>query len=163
MATEFVSRLRKEVERPGLPAIALTTDTSFLTAYANDYDYDGVFERQVETLGGAGDVLVGISTSGESRNVIRAVQAARSREMRVIVLTGAGGDALASLADAAVCIPSTDTQHVQEAHLAVEHVLCDLVESWLFAPEGRPQEARGVLSSRQSGLPTPERTPSRER
>ncbi len=132
MAAEFVSRLSKEFERPGLPAIALTTDSSFLTAFANDCGYDGVFERQVQALGRAGDVLMGISTSGNSRNVIRAVIAARLSGMRTIVLTGEGG-LLAGLADIAISVPSTDTQHIQESHLAIEHIVCALVEQNLFA------------------------------
>jgi D-sedoheptulose 7-phosphate isomerase len=131
MAAELVSRLTKTVDRPGLPAIALTTDTSFLTAFANDCGFDGVFERQVQALGREGDVLLGISTSGNSPNVIRAVRRARSGGLRSIALTGAGG-LLASLADVAIAVPSTDTQHIQEAHLAIEHLICWLVERDLF-------------------------------
>jgi len=131
MATEFVSRLTKDFERPGLPAIALTTDTSFLTAFANDCGFDGVFERQVQALGRPGDVLIGISTSGNSPNVVRAVRRARSDGLRSVVLTGAQGQ-LASLADVAISIPCTDTQHIQEAHLAIEHLICWLVERDLF-------------------------------
>src|SRR2546428_3913274 len=132
MATEFVSRLTKSFERPGLPAIALTTDTSFLTAFANDCGFDGVFERQVQALGRPGDVLIGISTSGNSPNVVRAVRWARTAGLRSVVLTGAQGH-LATLADVAISVPSTDTQHIQEAHLAIEHLICWLVERDLFA------------------------------
>jgi len=132
MAAEFVSRLTKDFERPGLPAIALTTDSSFLTAFANDCGFDGVFERQVQALGRPGDVLIGISTSGNSPNVVRAVRRARATGLRSVVLTGAGGQ-LASLADVAVAVPSTDTQHIQEAHLAIEHLICWLVERELFS------------------------------
>ena len=132
MAAELVSRLTKSFERPGLPAIALTTDTSFLTAFANDCGYDGVFERQVQALGRPGDVVIGISTSGNSPNVVRAIRRARSDGLRSIVLTGVGG-VLASLADVAIEVPSTDTQHIQEAHLAIEHLICWLVERELFA------------------------------
>ena len=131
MATEFVSRLTKSFERPGLPAIALTTDTSFLTAFANDCGFDGVFERQVEALGRPGDVLVGISTSGNSPNVVRAVRRARTAGLRSVVLAGAHG-LLATLADVAISVPSGDTQHIQEAHLAIEHLICWLVERDLF-------------------------------
>jgi phosphoheptose isomerase len=131
MAAEFVSRLTKTFERPGLPAIALTTDSSFLTAYANDCGFDGIFERQVEALGRPGDVLIGISTSGNSPNVVRAVRRARIDRLRTVVLTGAQGQ-LASLADVAVSVPSTDTQHIQEAHLAIEHLICWFVERDLF-------------------------------
>jgi D-sedoheptulose 7-phosphate isomerase len=131
MAAEFVSRLSKDFERPGLPAIALTTDTSFLTAFANDCGFDGVFERQVQALGRPGDVLIGISTSGESPNVVRAVRYARGAGLRSVVLTGARGQ-LVSLADVAIAVPSTNTQHIQETHLAIEHLLCWLVERSLF-------------------------------
>ena len=132
MATEFVSRLTKSFERPGLPAIALTTDTSFLTAFANDCGFDGVFERQVQALGRPGDVLIGISTSGNSPNVVRAVRYARTAGLRSVVLTGAGGQ-LKALADVAISVPSTDTQHIQEAHLAIEHLICWFVERDLYS------------------------------
>lgn len=131
MATEFVSRFTKDFERPGLPAIALTTDSSFLTAYANDCGFDGIFERQVEALGRPGDVLIGISTSGNSPNVIRAVRRARAEGLRSVVLAGSRGQ-LASLADVAISVPSADTQHIQESHLAIEHLICWLVERELF-------------------------------
>jgi phosphoheptose isomerase len=134
MATEFVSRLTKDFERPGLPAIALTTDSSFLTAFSNDTGFEGIFERQVQTLGKPGDLLIGISTSGNSLNVIRAVEAARSTGIRTLVLTGQSGR-LKDLSDAAIAIPSDDTQHIQEAHLAVEHLLCHLAERQVFTDE----------------------------
>lgn len=137
MAAEFVSRLTKDFERPGLPAIALTTDTSFLTAFANDCGFEGVFERQVLALGRHGDLLIGISTSGNSANVIRAVEAARQTNLKITALTGSGGR-LASLADVAIAVPSSNTQYVQEAHLAIEHILCDLVERTLFEPGELP-------------------------
>ena len=127
MAAEFVSRLTIDFERPGLPAIALTTDTSVLTAYANDFEFDGVFARQVQALGRPGDVLLGISTSGSSQNVVRAATEARARGIRVITLTGPSG-ALAEIADVSVRVPATATAHIQECHLAVEHVICHLVE-----------------------------------
>jgi D-sedoheptulose 7-phosphate isomerase len=131
MAAEFVSRLTKDFERPGLPAIALTTDTSFLTAYTNDCGYEGVFARQVQALGRARDVLLGISTSGNSANVIQAMELARGLGLKSVALTGAGGR-LAKLADVAIAVPCEDTQHIQEAHLAIEHLLCLLVEQALF-------------------------------
>jgi phosphoheptose isomerase len=134
VAAEFVSILRRDFERPGLPAIALTTDTSFLTAYANDFGYEGVFARQAEALGKAGDLLIGISTSGNSVNVIRAVDSARRIGMRTVALTGRGGK-LPAMVDVAVSVPSADTQHIQEAHLAIEHVICELVERQLFQRE----------------------------
>lgn len=132
MAAEFVNRLSKDFERPGLPAISLTTDTSFLTSYANDYGYDGVFERQLRALGQPGDILIGISTSGNSENVTRAVVAAREIGMETIGLIGEGG-AMTSLVDCAVVVPSRDTQHVQETLLTIEHTICLLVERALFA------------------------------
>jgi D-sedoheptulose 7-phosphate isomerase len=134
MATEFVSRLSKEFERPGLPAIALTTDTSFLTAFTNDCGFEGVFARQVQALGRPGDVLIGISTSGNSPNIIRAVEAARAANMRIVALTGNGGH-LTEIADIAIAVPSDNTQHIQEAHLGIEHLLCYLIERHLFQPQ----------------------------
>jgi D-sedoheptulose 7-phosphate isomerase len=141
MAAEFVSRLTKEVVRPGLPAIALTTDTSFLTAYANDCGYDGVFARQVQALGRPGDVLLGISTSGNSTNVIQAMEQARALGLRSLALTGSGGR-LAKLADVTIAVPSDDTQHIQETHLAVEHLLCLLVEEAMFGRGTAAGDAR---------------------
>jgi D-sedoheptulose 7-phosphate isomerase len=131
MAAEFVGVLRKDFKRAGLPAIALTTDTSFLTAYTNDFGFEDVFEHQVKTLGKAMDVLVAISTSGSSANVVRAVETARANGIRTIALTGNAG-ALLILADVAISVPSSDTQHIQEAHLAIEHIVCELVERILF-------------------------------
>jgi D-sedoheptulose 7-phosphate isomerase len=131
MATELVSQLRHDVTREGLPALALTTDTSFLTAFANDHGYDGVFARQVQALGRPGDVLLGISTSGNSKNVVAAFAEAKARGLATIALTGEGGT-LGSRSDLAIQVPSTDTQLVQEMHLAIEHLLCELVElAWV--------------------------------
>lgn len=131
MATEFVSWLTRDFARPGLPAIALTTDTSFLTAFGNDSGFDGIFERQVQALGKPGDALICISTSGNSANVILALEAARAGNLRTIALTGAGGR-LAGLANVAISVPSESTHHIQETHLAIEHIICDLVERKLF-------------------------------
>jgi phosphoheptose isomerase len=147
MAAELVSRFSRDLERRALPAIALTTDTSFLTAFGNDCGFEGIFERQVEALGSAGDVLIGISTSGNSPNVIRAVEAARKRNMRTIALTGNGGR-LSAMADVAIAVPSADTQYIQETHLVVEHVLCELVEFILFREPGLPPEKQDRLDSR---------------
>ena len=131
LAAEFVGRLTKDVTRPGLPAIALTTDTSYLTAYANDFGFDGVFARQIEALAAAGDVLLAISTSGSSRNVLEGVDAAKRKGLAVVALLGDEG-ALANAADVAIRVPSNDTQLIQQVHLAVEHLICHLVERALY-------------------------------
>lgn len=146
MATEFTGRFNRNVQRNGLPAIALTTDTSFLTAYANDVGFDEIFSRQVQALGRPGDLLVAISTSGNSTNVLSAAQAARTKGMRVISLTGAAGK-LVGLADIAIRIPSHDTQRIQEAHIAVEHAICDMVEQLLT---NKGEHAAGDLGGRKS-------------
>jgi D-sedoheptulose 7-phosphate isomerase len=138
MAAEFVNRLSKDFERPGLPALSLTTDTSFLTSYANDYCYDGVFERQLRALGQQGDVLIGISTSGNSRNVLNAMIAAHEMGIETIGLVGEGGE-MTSLTQHAVVVPSRDTQYVQETLLTVEHCLCLLVERALFAASNQKE------------------------
>ena len=135
MAAELVGLLTRDFARPGIPAVALTTNTSFLTAHPNDFDFEGIFERQVLTLGRRGDVLIGISTSGGSRNVVQAVHAARKLGLKVVTLTGESG-ILGSLSDVAIRAPSASTQYIQEAHLAIEHVLCHLIEQDLFAGGG---------------------------
>ena len=129
-AGELVSRFY--YDRPGLPAIALTTDTSILTAIGNDYGYDYTFARQVEALGREGDVLVAISTSGRSKNILRALDAAEERGVRVIGFTGAGGGDMA--ARCAVCfrVPSDETPRIQEGHEFIGHLLCALIESDMF-------------------------------
>lgn len=137
LATEFVSTFTIDNRRPSIPAIALTTDTSLLTAIANDFGAETMFERQVESLGREGDVLIAISTSGNSANVLRAAERARGGGLRVVALTGASGGQLAPLADAAVRVPSTNTAHIQECHLAVEQLLASLVEDALYP---RPHE-----------------------
>jgi D-sedoheptulose 7-phosphate isomerase len=130
-ATEFVSTLTLDHVRPSIPAIALTTDTSLLTAVSNDFGFEHVFERQVESLGAAGDVLVGISTSGNSSNVVLAAELAHARDLSVIALTGETGGKLAPLADVAVRVPSSLPYHVQECHIAVEQLIALLVEEEL--------------------------------
>jgi D-sedoheptulose 7-phosphate isomerase len=136
LAAEFMNTLTRPVVRPPLPAIALTTDTSLLTAVANDHGFEGVFARQVLAVGRAGDVLMAISTSGDSPNILRALEAARAAGLQTILLSGGTGGKAQPLADAAVLVPSTDTQRIQEAHITVGHVLCDLVERALF-PDAR--------------------------
>lgn len=129
-AGELVSRFY--YDRPGLPAIALTTDTSILTAIGNDYGYDYTFARQVEALGREGDVFIAISTSGNSANIVRAAEAARSRGVKVIGFTGQGGGQLAALSDLCFRIPSNDTPRIQEGHEFVGHLLCALIEQAVF-------------------------------
>jgi D-sedoheptulose 7-phosphate isomerase len=135
LATEFMSTLTLDHPRPSIPAIALTTDTSLLTAVANDFGIEGVFARQLESLGKSGDVLIAISTSGNSENVVRAATTARSQGLRVIALTGESGGKLASDADVAIKVPSTKTAHIQETHLAVEQLLALLIERELYPAE----------------------------
>jgi D-sedoheptulose 7-phosphate isomerase len=126
---------RFERERPGLPAIALTTDTSTITAIANDYHFDDIFSKQVRALGQAGDVLLGISTSGNSRNVIRAIEAAHERGIVCVALNGReGGEITGLLAsqDVNICVPGTSTARIQEVHGIVIHCLCDLIDYQLL-------------------------------
>ncbi len=131
MAAELVGRFKKE--RVGLPAIALTTNTSSLTAIANDYSYESVFSRQIEALGKAGDVAVGISTSGDSKNVTEAARKAKRMGLKFIALTGGSGGVLAGLSDLAIVVPSKDTPRIQECHLLIIHILCELVENGLLS------------------------------
>ena len=126
---------RFEIERPGLPAVALTTDSSTLTAIANDYEYDQIFSKQILALGTNRDVLLAISTSGNSSNIIKAVQAAHEREMQVLSLTGNKGGKLAKLLkgdDIEIRVPSDRTARIQEIHLLVIHCLCDIIDAILF-------------------------------
>lgn len=126
IAAEFVGRY--ESERIALPAIALTTDTSALTALANDYDFERIFSRQVDALAVEGDCLIAISTSGNSPNVIAAVMAARNRGCKIIGMTGANGKKLAGLSDACIVVPSDRTARIQEAHITIAHIWCEIVE-----------------------------------
>lgn len=133
-AGELVSRFY--YDRPGLAAVALTTDSSILTAIGNDYGYDYTFARQVEALGRAGDVLVAISTSGNSPNIVRAAESARARGMRVLGFTGRGGGKLAPLCDTCFRMPSDETPRIQEGHEIVGHLLCALIESEVHPRDG---------------------------
>ncbi|HET9671521.1 MAG TPA: SIS domain-containing protein [Actinomycetota bacterium] len=130
-ATELVGTLTLDRIRPSIPAVALTTDTSLLTAVANDFGVERMFARQVEALGRSGDALLAISTSGTSANVLAAVEEARARGLLVVALTGATGGKLAPAADVAIRAPSDVTAHVQTAHLAIEHTLATLLERQL--------------------------------
>ena len=132
-SAELLNRFEKE--RPGLPALALTTDSSTLTAIANDYHYDEIFSKQVSALGQAGDVLLAISTSGNSSNIITAIQAAHERQMRVVALTGKDGGKMADLFaedDVEIRVPSDRTARIQEVHLVAIHCLCDYIDTQLF-------------------------------
>ena len=128
MAAELMGGLVSH-DRPAIASIALTTDSSFITAWANDTGYESIFSRQIEGLGEPGDVLIAISTSGNSENVIRGIDTAKSKSMKVIILTGKSGGQMADLGDVTICIPSDDTQRIQEGHLLAEHILCESVEA----------------------------------
>lgn len=144
LAAEIVGRFRRE--RIGLPAIALTTDSSILTAIGNDYGFTCVFSRQVEALARPGDVLVGISTSGNSQNVVAALNQARSMGVVTVAFTGAGGGKMGQIADYLLAIPSSDTARIQEAHILAGHMLCDWLElDWVQSPIA-VSEAKGVLA-----------------
>lgn len=127
IAAELVGRFQRE--RKALPAMALTTDTSILTAIGNDYSFDSVFARQIEALGDKGDVAIGLSTSGNSRNVLQAMRAARRMEMITIGLTGESGGELKNVVDFCFHAPSRQTSHIQEVHITIAHALCEIVES----------------------------------
>src|SRR5690349_14601872 len=135
-AAELVGRFERE--RPELPAISLATDTSLLTAVANDYAFEQVFAKQVRALGGKGDVLLAISTSGNSANVIAAVQAAQEREMHIVALTGKGGGRIGELlapGDVHLCVPHHRTMRIQEVHLLTIHCLCDAIDATLLGDD----------------------------
>lgn len=130
MAAEFVNRFM--IDRPPLAAIALTTDTSNITSIGNDFSFDDIFVKQVQALGKKGDLALGISTSGNSPNVIRALEVAAKTGLHTVVLTGGSGGKLAGLADVVINVPSEITPHIQEAHVWVEHLLCWMVDDILF-------------------------------
>ena len=130
IAAEFVGRYY--LDRPALPAQALTVNTSTLTAIGNDYDYDQIFSRQIEAFGQAGDVAIGISTSGNSRNVIEALLTAKRKDMVTVGMAGESGGQLKAEVDYCICVPSRDTPRIQEAHILVGHILSELVEQAIF-------------------------------
>jgi D-sedoheptulose 7-phosphate isomerase len=133
LAAEFVVRLSHDINRPGLPAIALTTDTSQLTAGGNDIGFEKVFARQVEAYGKSGDILFGISTSGNSKNILRAFKLAKDKKMKTIGLLGANGGEAKKICDISIIIPSDNVQYIQEAHITVEHIICEWVERTMFS------------------------------
>jgi D-sedoheptulose 7-phosphate isomerase len=132
IATEFMIRLSHNIQRPALAAIALTTDTSNLTAGGNDIGFDNIFARNVEGLGAEGDVLIVISTSGNSPNIIKAVDKANEKRMFVIGFLGGNGGKLKDIVDLPIIIPSSNTQRIQEGHITVAHIICELVETELY-------------------------------
>jgi len=132
IATEFMIRLSHHINRPALPAIALTTDTSNLTAGGNDIGWVNVFARSVEGLGNEGDILLAISTSGNSPNVIKAVEKAREKKMIVVAFLGGDGGKLKDIVDLPIVIPSSNVQRIQEGHITIAHIICELVEMELY-------------------------------
>lgn len=134
-AQHFVAEIvgRFKMERRALPAIALSTDTSILTAIGNDYGFDRVFRRQVEALAAPGDVVVGISTSGNSPNVLLALELARENGCRTVGLLGSDGGSIKNVCDLALIVPTSDTPRVQEGHITIIHIVCDLLEKTMFA------------------------------
>jgi len=132
IATEFMIRLSHDLERPALAAIALTTDSSNLTAGGNDIGFENVFARNVEGLGNAGDVLFAISTSGNSANIIKAVEKAKLQGLKIVGLLGGNGGKLKNLVDVPIVIPSSNVQRIQEGHITCAHIICELVENELY-------------------------------
>ncbi len=129
IAAEFVSRFF--YDRPGLPAIALTTDSSMLTAIGNDYSFENIFSRQVQAQGSSGDIFIGISTSGNSQNIINAVETAKNENIFTLTLCGSEGQ-LKEISDLALCVPSKSTPYIQECHICIAHILCAIVEKDIF-------------------------------
>ena len=130
IAAELVGRYG--FDRPSIPSVALTTDTSNLTAIGNDYGYDKVFSRQMEGMGSEGDLFIGISTSGNSKNIINAIHAAKAKGVQTVALVGRDGGEMARIADYAIIVPSNDTPRIQESHILIGHMICDIIEKELF-------------------------------
>lgn len=130
IAAEFVNRFKKD--RPGLPAISLNTDTAVLTSIANDYDYSEIFARQVKTLAQAGDIVIAISTSGSSKNILKAMDVAKKKGVKTIAFTGLKGERFAAKSDYPFVVPSEDTPRIQETHITLAHIICQMVEEILF-------------------------------
>jgi len=130
IAAEFVNRFL--IDRPPLPAIALNTDIAVLTSISNDFGYDQIFSKQLSALGHEGDVVIGISTSGNSLNVIKALDVAKKNGMKTVVLTGGAGGKMVNIADYTFVVPSRHTPHIQETHITLGHILCQLVDEELF-------------------------------
>jgi D-sedoheptulose 7-phosphate isomerase len=130
IAAELVGRYG--FDRPSIPSLALTTDTSNLTAIGNDYGYDQVFSRQLEGMGQAGDIFIGISTSGNSLNIIKAFESAKKKGIKTVALTGRDGGEMAKMADVALVVPSDSTPRIQESHILIGHIICDIIEKETF-------------------------------
>lgn len=130
IAAELVGRYG--FDRPSIPSLALTTDTSNLTAIGNDYGYDHVFSRQLEGMGQAGDIFIGISTSGNSTNIIKAFEVAKKKGIMSVALVGRDGGIMAKMADIAIIVPSDSTPRIQESHILIGHILCDIIEKEIF-------------------------------
>jgi len=130
IAAELVGRYG--FDRPSIPSLALTTDTSNLTAIGNDYGYDQVFSRQLEGMGQAGDIFIGISTSGNSVNIIKAFESAKKKGITTVALTGRDGGVMAKMADVALVVPSDSTPRIQESHILIGHIICDIIEKETF-------------------------------
>ena len=131
IAAELVGRYG--FDRPSIPSLALTTDTSNLTAIGNDYGYDQVFSRQLEGMGQEGDIFIGISTSGNSVNIVKAFASAKRKNIMTVALTGRDGGEMAKMADIALVVPSNSTPRIQESHILIGHILCDIIEKEIFA------------------------------
>jgi len=131
IAAELVGRYG--FDRPSLPSLSLTTDTSNLTAIGNDYGYDKVFSRQLEGMGQRGDLFIGISTSGNSKNIINAFEVAKEKGITTVALVGRDGGAMAKMADMAIVVPSESTPRIQESHILIGHIICDIIEKEIFA------------------------------
>ncbi|BAU26506.1 phosphoheptose isomerase [Aneurinibacillus soli] len=140
IAGEFVNRFY--FDRPGLPAIALTTDTSVLTAVGNDYGYEHLFARQIQANGVAGDMFIGMSTSGNSSNIIRALEECRKKEIVTVGFTGETGGKMAALCDYCIKVPSVETPRIQESHILIGHIICAIVEEQLFGAGFQVQAIR---------------------
>jgi D-sedoheptulose 7-phosphate isomerase len=132
LATEFLVRLSHDIERPAFPSVALTTDSSTLTAGGNDIGFENVFARCIEGIGNEGDVLIAISTSGNSLNIIRAVEKARSKKIFTIGFLGGTGGKVKNITDISVIIPSSNVQRIQEGHITVGHIVCEIIERELY-------------------------------
>lgn len=140
IAAEFVNRFKRD--RPGLPALSLTTDTAVLTSIANDYDYSEIFARQVKTLADSGDVAIAISTSGNSENILKAVEVAKKKGLKIVAFTGMKGEKFAAKSDYSFLVPTDDTPRIQETHITLGHVICQIVEEILFEAPRKKENGR---------------------